>query len=459
MAIKMSDPLKFYLVTDLHHYGEALGTSGPAFDRINHVEQKCLAETGAIIDAAFDKMLSDKDINIVLIAGDLSYFGAMESHLDLLPRLKRLKDGGKQVYLITATHDYHENPMRCDGDKAYPATITDRNKLRDIYFDYGWDRAISEHKDTFSYCVKLSDGYRLLCMNDDGDLLDWHGYTKNQTEWLLSQIDEAKKAGDYIFMMTHHPCLPPSAIYPVFSKKDMLGDYEEMTTLLADSGIKLIFTGHTHMQNIAVKKTEKGSEIYDVNTGSLVGYPSVIRKVIIDDEKADIKSLQIDSFNWDMGGLSVNDYMLRQFRYFLDDIFNSAANDIDHLAELAAGFSMTSKQIYKLKVPIKIVGKTFNKLTVGRAGRLLFVYRKIPESVKKILLKEILIQCITNIYYGDEPFTKTTDEYKAMDALLGRVKGIMGHFNKTKGVVSVIDVVLKSLYDEAPSDWNAILPR
>lgn len=455
----MAEHLKFYLVTDLHHYAPSLGTSGAAYDRWNHVEQKCLAETGPIIDAAFDRILADKDINIVLIAGDVSYFGAMESHLDLLPKLKRLKDGGKQVYLITATHDYHKNPQRCDGEFTYPATETDRNMLREIYFDYGWDRAISEHRDTFSYCVQLCDGYRLLCMNDDGDLRDWHGYSKEQTEWLLSQITDANKAGDYIFMMTHHPCLPPNAIYPFFSKKDMLGDYEETTTLLADSGIKLIFTGHTHMQNIAVKKTAKGNEIYDVNTGSLVGYPSVIRKVVIDDKNVDIKSLQIDDFKWDMGGLSVNDYMLRQFRYFLDDIFNSAANNIDHLAELAGGFSMTPKQVYKLKVPIKIVGKTLNKLTLGKAGRLLFVYKKIPESVRKILLKEMLMQCILNIYYGDEPFTPDTDEYKAMDAILGRIKGVAGHFNKTKGVIPMIDAVLKSLYDEAPSDWNAVLPR
>ena len=455
----MSDPLKFYLVTDLHHYAPSLGTSGKAYEKWSHIEQKCLAETGPIIDAAFDKILADDEINIVLIAGDMTYFGAMECHLDLLPKLKRLKDGGKQVYIITATHDYHENPQKCVGDSTAPATETDRNMLREIYFDYGWDRAISEHKDSFSYCVKLCDGYRLLCMNDDGDLRDWHGYTNEQTEWLLSQVAEAKKANDYIFMMTHHPCLPPSPIYPVFSKKDMLGDYEEMTTLLADSGVHLIFTGHTHMQNIAVKKTAKGNEIYDVNTGALVGYPSVIRKVVIDEEKIDIKSLQIDDFKWDRGGLSVNDYMLRQFRYFLDDIFDSAANDIHHLAELAVGFSMTPKQVYKLKVPIKIVGKTLNKLTIGKAGKLLFVSKKIPESVKMILLKEMLMQCIINIYHGDEPFTPDTDQYKAMDAILGRVKGIMGHFKKTKSAVPMIDVVLKSLYDAPPSDWNAVLPR
>lgn len=42
-------------------------------------------------------------------------------------------------------------------------------------------------------------------------------------------------------------------------KKDMLADYDEITTRLADSGVNLVFTGHTHMQNIAVKRTERAT--------------------------------------------------------------------------------------------------------------------------------------------------------------------------------------------------------
>ena len=67
----MASPLDFYLITDLHHYGKALGTSGTAYDRVNAREQKCLAETGAIIDAYFDKLIADTDTKIVLIDGGL----------------------------------------------------------------------------------------------------------------------------------------------------------------------------------------------------------------------------------------------------------------------------------------------------------------------------------------------------------------------------------------------------
>ena len=122
----MADSLKFYLITDLHHYAPSLGTSGKAYEKWNNKEQKCLAETGAIIDAAFSKLIADKDIDIVLIAGDLTSTGAMESHLDLLPKLQSLRDAGKQVYLITATHDFIArkwNPCGVRVTRFYPQRL------------------------------------------------------------------------------------------------------------------------------------------------------------------------------------------------------------------------------------------------------------------------------------------------------------------------------------------------
>ena len=35
----MADSLKFYLITDLHHYAPSLGTSGKAYEKWNNKEQ------------------------------------------------------------------------------------------------------------------------------------------------------------------------------------------------------------------------------------------------------------------------------------------------------------------------------------------------------------------------------------------------------------------------------------
>lgn len=446
--------LQFYLMTDLHHYAPSLGIEGKAYRLMSDKDQKCLAETGAIINAYIDKILDDKDTDIVLIAGDVSCNGAMESHTDLLPRIQRLKDGGKKVFLITATHDYNDKPEKCEGDRVVTATPTNREELFDLYYDYGLSTALSVHRESHSYCAQLTDGYRLLCLNDDGDKI-FCGYSADQLDWIDRQIDDARAAGDYIFAMTHHPMLPPSPIYPLFSKRDMLGDWEKTADFLADRGIKFVFTGHTHMQNIARRVSSNGNEIYDINTCSLVGYPTAMRKVTVDGGYMDIRSESIDDFDWDRKGKSVEEYVRDNFLYLLNDIINSAAYDIDHLAnDLAPGFSRTPQQMYKMKIPLKAAGRLMQSLTVGGLGRALFIGKSVDSSIKNMKFKDFLLSVMCNMFHGDEPYTPDTAEYKFFSALIGRAKALLGKKRASGELGVVLDTALRSVYDEPPADWT-----
>lgn len=462
--MERKNALEFYLVTDLHHYAPSLGTSGGAFEALDRREQKCLAETGAIIDAYFDRIINDKNIDIVLIAGDVSNNGAMESHLDLIPRLQRLKKAGKKIYLITATHDYYVEgnntgkAFKCVGDETVPATPTSREQLIELYHEFGMDDAVSVHKESHSYCVKLRDGFRLLCLNDDGDRV-FCGYGEDQMKWIFAQINEAKEAGDYIFAMTHHPTLPPFPLYTVISPHEMLGNWEQTTEQLADAGIELMFTGHTHMQNIGYKKTAKGNEYYDVNTSSLVGYPSCMRRVKIDCKKIEIHTETIENFDWDLKGMSVNDYLKSRFSFMINEILDSAANDIDRLAELSTSFSMTPEKIYKLRVPIQFLGKGLQKWTLGKAGRLLGVSSSVEKEVKDILLKDFALELIQNVYRGNEPYGPGTPEYKAMSAIIDSIGKKLAHFGKARDVLPLLETVKEAMYNKYPDDYELIIER
>ena len=46
-------PLKLTFIADTHHYSKTLGTTGRQYELRSGSDQKCLAETGDIIDAAF----------------------------------------------------------------------------------------------------------------------------------------------------------------------------------------------------------------------------------------------------------------------------------------------------------------------------------------------------------------------------------------------------------------------
>ncbi len=457
----MGNSLKFYQITDLHHYATELGTSGKAFEWICLSDQKCLAETGAMIDAYFDKIIEDTETNIVLITGDVSCNGAMESHRDLLTKLQRLKNAGKKVYVTTGTHDYF-NPdgngtgkaEKCVGDDVLTATRTERDDLLEIYKDYGLSEAISVHKPSHSYCVQLQEGYRLLCLNDDGDEF-FCGYYDDCMDWIKGQIDLAHENGDYIFAVTHHPVLPPSPIYPYFSKRDMLGNYEEVSTFFADNGVKFVFTGHTHMMNIAKKTTEKGNDFYDINTCSAVGYPNAMRKVEMTDTKVIVDSVKIDNFDWDLKDKTVDEYTRENFLQFLNAIFDSAAYDIDTLAKLSTSFSMTPEIVYKAKPIIQPIGKYLQTADFKKLGKLLRISKYIDKSIEDRLVKDFMLELVTNVFKGDEPYNPYTPEYLAVWALYNkRVKKILKHIKGGEDIIKTVDAILDGvLYDEPPADW------
>ena len=66
--------MKLTVLADLHYFDPSLGTTGEAYALRSGSDQKCLAETGAILDAAFAEIAAS-DTDAVLIAGDLTNDG------------------------------------------------------------------------------------------------------------------------------------------------------------------------------------------------------------------------------------------------------------------------------------------------------------------------------------------------------------------------------------------------
>ena len=299
----MEKPFSFFLVTDTHYFDSEFKRTGEAYEKRSRTDQKCVAETPAIIDAGFAQIAQDKDTDVILIPGDLVYRGEYQSHVGFRERLYKLKEQGKRIYLITARHDYCEDgePVEFDGDELIPVQGMPRDELRDFYKDFGFDDAISEHRESMSYVAQIADGIRLLALNCDGDCKDFKGLWDDQMQWALSEIQKAHEAGDYIFAMTHYPLLPFAPIMHLIGDAK-LTDWEKRANEFADAGLDLIFTGHMHAQAITDYTTEKGNTITDVQTGCFVGCPCAYRRVTFEDNTVNIKSYTIDDFDYDKQG-------------------------------------------------------------------------------------------------------------------------------------------------------------
>lgn len=426
--------LNFYLVTDTHFFDPSFKRSGAAYEKRSMSDQKCVAETPAIIDAGFKQIADDKETNIILIPGDLVYRGEYQSHIGLRNRLYKLKEQGKKIYLITARHDYDDNDsFEFDGDKMLPVKAMPRDELRDFYKDFGFDGAISEHKESMSYVAQLADGIRLLALNCDGDCKDFKGLWDNQMKWALEQIEDAHRTGNYIFAMTHYPLLPFSPIMNLISDSH-LTDWEKRANQFADAGLDLIFTGHMHAQAVTEYVTENGNKITDVQTGCFVGCPCAYRKVTIKDSTANIKSYTINDFDYNKQGKSASEYFQWRFDRMID---------------------------YKMKEILpKSAIKILNKLTVKKICN--FLWFNPDKSIQNILAKDLGIELVRNIFIGNEPYVKGTAVYEAFEKLINRLSLIIHIAEKKAGkknkVLSDIkSFLLCTIGDEKQRDWDLTL--
>lgn len=447
--------ISFYLVTDTHYFDESFKRTGKAYEERSRTDQKCVAETPAIIDAGFAKIAADKDTNIILIPGDLVYRGEYQSHVGFRNRLYKLQEQGKKTYLITARHDYSGDPVEFEDDKLIPVEGMPREELRDFYKDFGFDDAISEHKESMSYVAQIADGIRLLALNCDGDCKDFKGIWDNQMEWALEQIKDAHESGNYIFAMTHYPLLPFSPVMALLPDAK-LTDWEDVATKFADAGLDLIFTGHMHAQAVTEYVSKNGNKITDVQTGCFVGCPCAYRKVtFVDDNTVDIKSYTIEDFDYDKNGKTAEEYFQWRFDRMITDIIDAMAYDFAFFTRLFGGPEKNAK----LKVPVTMVGKMLQKLTIKKLGRMLCF--KPDKSVENILVKDLAVEIVRNIFVGDEPYTKDTAIYQSFEKVLKRLNPVLSIIEKKQSPDSPLadlkKFIFSSIGDEAKRDYNTTI--
>ncbi len=454
------EKFNFYQITDLHYYAnEAIGSYGKFFELRCNNDQKSVAESGAIVDAAFKELADDKDNEIVIISGDVTYDGEKVSHDLLVKKLRKLKKAGKRIFLTFATHDFDNNARGYTEIGDFKLEEYTREELRALYNDFGWNEAIAEHVPSYSYAVKMHEGWRFLLLNDDGNGRSFCGYDETLVAWIKNQVKEANEAGEKVVAVTHHPMLPPGLIYPLFSHRDMLGDYETVAPLFADLGIQYCFTGHTHMQSITRLETARGNSLYHINTGSICAYPAPYRKMTVTDDGIDVKTHNLKNFDWPLGGKTTEEYMKDHFLFMIKDIFDSMENDIEHFKVLANGFSMDAKTVDTLKPVLQALGKSINSLTFKSLGRILMVSSKIDPTVENVKVRDFLMELIINLYSGVRKFTPDTAEYKSFMAIISRVPKFVTLKDHFGNPVAISDVVEDLLYNKGEYDnTDAFLP-
>lgn len=443
---------KLTFIADTHHYSKTLGTKGRQYELRSGSDQKCLAETGEIIDSAFD-YISKSDTDAVLIAGDVTNDGEKVSHLEFREKLKALAKS-KKVYVITATHDWccDENPRRYDGDKVFhDVEVMKSSELRDFYFDFGPKDALSEyitHIGTCSYVVQISENVRILALNDDKNQNGHAGFTEEHFCWIEEQIKKAQQDGCLIIGMEHH-LLMPHVTPLITGGSTCVENREYVASRLADAGLKYMFVGHSHIQSTSSFKTRKGNVITEVNVGSLVGYPAPIVEVTVNDDLTlsyQVKHLK--NFTLNGNKVDAQEYLKKHALDLLHRVID--APDKKELIDRLTALQLDGKKFEKF-TPI-----IFKVLKFIKNADVMAVYKKLKriglaKDIDYILavkyrnkkLLDIIDEIYLSLFDGSTvTYSRDDDYYKLIMSVVSIPSKIFKKNNDMKKLIFAVDSIL-----------------
>lgn len=369
-------PLKLTVIADTHYYDTSLGVSGEAYRLRSASDQKCLAETDAIISAAFQK-IAESDSDAVLLPGDLTNDGERICHEKMREKLYALQKH-KRVFVTTATHDWccDENPRRFDGANVYHDVETvPSEELYTLYNDFGTaaarDRFVT-HLGTASYLADLSDDVVLLALNDDQNGKGKAGYKADHLQWILRTIRRETAAGKTVIGMQHHLLYPH--LSPLLTNGCCCGERETLLEQLCDAGLRLMFVGHSHIQCIDRYVSENGNELIEVNVGSLCGYPAPMVQAEITAEEIRIHTDFLKSFSYNGKTEDAQSYLRAHAVHLIGGVLDTFADgNRQTMAKKLASFGISDAQSLTEKYGgiFQLAARKICTLTVGKVYRIL----------------------------------------------------------------------------------------
>ncbi len=445
-------PLKFYLITDTHYFKNSIGAYGEAYEEFMEGEQKCFAETQSINEAVFDFLTDANEADILLIAGDLTFWGEKENHDSFTKLLHDFKEkSGKRIFVVTAGHDFDNRSYGYNENGRFELETTPFSALYDYYKDFGYEDAVAFNKEHLSYVAQLSDEVRLLVICNDIDGEKHITYDDEFLGWIAQQAKQAQADGQMMIAMEHYPVLPGQPILGLI-KDAWQAESDKLVKTLADNGVHLIFTGHMHNQSINVTKTEKGNLFYDVCTGSVIGWPSFIRLVTIEDENTvDIKSIQTPEFDWEKNGLTSKEYLIAQFEKMIRTLITAMRDNPERFMRKVNIKSSPSKE--KL---FSFIGKKLNKMTVGQFAHLLLI--SADKSIKKDSFVELAVNLVRSIFEGNQPYVQGTPEGDLLLKVFKRLSPFFKKFKDSQGnQLDFYETMKHTVGNYGIDDYNATI--
>lgn len=298
LTAKGEEPLKIGVITDTHFLSEKLMTDGEAINQYVQSSGKDIRYVPYVLDKVLDEYLNS-DINVLLVTGDLTKDGEKQSHLDFAQKLIPLKNKGVKVFVIPGNHDINmAKTIGFNQNETYSTESITPKEFAEIYKDYGYSDVAERDTASLSYVTHLDNDTWLLAIDAAkyAEKTTSSGKILPATEsWIVKVLQEAKKQNKQVIAMMHWGITEHIMYQSEFFGNYLVDDWQRIAPLLADNGVKAIFTGHFHANDITMYTSPDGNKLYDIETGTLSSYPYAYRFVDLHKGKMDITTKNITS--------------------------------------------------------------------------------------------------------------------------------------------------------------------
>ena len=241
-------PVRIFLATDTHHLSPSLTDYGPLFDDLvtNHNDGKLTERSGELVDAFLEKARAER-ADVVVLTGDLTFNGELQSLLELTEKLKALWDGGIPVLVIPGNHDTSSKQARTYfGSKAGQTETFTQEDFARICSCLGRDQALARDEDSFSFIYEAGSGLWLLMLDANTDHAPIGRLPASTLTWLEDWLKKAQEQGKTVLSFSHQNLLPVNKLYYY---QFTIANCGEVLDLYRRYGVRYSFSGHSHIQH------------------------------------------------------------------------------------------------------------------------------------------------------------------------------------------------------------------
>lgn len=221
---------------------------------------------------AFQKDMEKQKPQLVIITGDLTFYGEKESHRALAEKLKKLKEQGIAVAVLPGNHDIDSLFSRgYTNEDYYDVDHVDAEAFKEIYRELGYDQAIHCDENSLSYRLDLNEDFSLLMLDSvaheqKGSSMDVGGFISDPSwEWLSNELADIRSSGRKAIAAMHHNL---AFHFDLFNDGYTIADHDRLAALFHEYEVPFVLSGHMHCQHIA-----EINGVYDIASSSLLDAP------------------------------------------------------------------------------------------------------------------------------------------------------------------------------------------